>query len=177
MAWDTFDQKTFVHPWLTDLFVDPWPARILRGPMGVPRKGVWTPVNMRAWTCKELRVKRDQTSCYLWLPFLGTLLVPSRHMPARLSACPPGPIACLRSVLIITIYTISNRGSQIPEPLLVFTSTCPLTVQMSQGLGQFFKIGPSKAGRTHSFACELLRISTEVTLAGVTLAFVPSGAW
>ena len=27
----------------------------LRGAKGVPRKGVWTSVNMRVWTCKETR--------------------------------------------------------------------------------------------------------------------------
>ena len=45
---------------------------------GVPEKGVWTSVNMRVWTCKLLRVKRDQTSRDLRPPVLGTPLVPSR---------------------------------------------------------------------------------------------------
>ena len=49
-----------------------------RGTRGVPRKGVWTSVNMRVWTCKESKVKHNQTSCYLRPPFLGTPLVPSR---------------------------------------------------------------------------------------------------
>ena len=35
---------------------------------------------------------------------------------------------------------ISNRGSRIPEVLLVFTSKCPSEVQISQGLGAFFHI-------------------------------------
>ena len=34
---------------------------------------------MRVWTCKELRVKPNQISCYLRPPFLGTPLVPSRE--------------------------------------------------------------------------------------------------
>ena len=50
----------------------------LRGAKGVQRKGVWTSVDMRVWTCKELRVNRDQTSCYLRPPFLGTPWVPFR---------------------------------------------------------------------------------------------------
>ena len=50
----------------------------LRVNKGVPRKGVWTSVNMRVWTCNELGVKHDRTSCYLRPPFLGTPLVPSR---------------------------------------------------------------------------------------------------
>ena len=37
----------------------------LRGTKGVPRKGVRTSVNVRAWACRELRAKRDQASCYL----------------------------------------------------------------------------------------------------------------
>ena len=40
---------------------------------------------------------------------------------------------------IISICKVSNRGSQITEPFL-FTSTCPLKVQISQGLGSFFQI-------------------------------------
>ena len=43
-----------------------------------------------------------------------------------------------RSALIISIRRNSNRESQIPEPLLIFTSRCPLKVQISQGLGLFF---------------------------------------
>ena len=46
----------------------------------------------------------------------------------------------IRSVLIISIRKISNCGSQIPEPSLMFNSTCPLKVQISQGLGPFFLI-------------------------------------
>ena len=51
---------------------------ILVGTKGVPRQGVWTSVNVRVWTCKELRVKRNQTSCYSRHPFLGTPVAPSR---------------------------------------------------------------------------------------------------
>ena len=54
-----------------------------RGSKGVQRKGVWISVNMGTWTCKELRVKHDQHSCYLRPPFLGTPLVPSRARGAR----------------------------------------------------------------------------------------------
>ena len=49
-----------------------------RGTKGVPRKGVWTSVNTRVWTCKEVRVKHEQTSYYLRPPFLRTPLAPSR---------------------------------------------------------------------------------------------------
>ena len=52
-------------------------------------------------------------------------------------------LACalaIRSVLTISIRKFSNRGSRIPEPLLVFTSKCPLKIQVSQGLGPFFQI-------------------------------------
>ena len=45
-----------------------------------------------------------------------------------------------RHRLIISIRTISSWGYQIPEPLLVFASQCPLKVQISQGLGPFFQI-------------------------------------
>ena len=61
----------------------------LRGRKGVPRRGVWTSVNKRVWTCKELRVTHHQTSCYSQPPFLGTLLVPSRTC----SAMPPSGTA------------------------------------------------------------------------------------
>ena len=57
-------------------------TKCLRGTKGVPRKGVWASVNMRVRTCKELSGKHDQTSCYLWPPFLGTPLVPSRNTKA-----------------------------------------------------------------------------------------------
>ena len=53
-----------------------------------------------------------------------------------------------RSVLIIPIYTISNCGSQISEPLFVFTSKCPLKVQISRGLGPFSQIELFKTGCT-----------------------------
>ena len=54
-----------------------------RGTKGVPRKGVWTSVNIRVWTCKELRVRHDRTGCYLRPLFLGAPSVPSgtsRHI-------------------------------------------------------------------------------------------------
>ena len=36
----------------------------LRGTKGVPRKGVWTSVDMWVWTCKESGRRHDQTNCY-----------------------------------------------------------------------------------------------------------------
>ena len=39
---------------------------------GNQETGVWTSVNIRAWTCKDLRTKHNETSCYLRPPFLGT---------------------------------------------------------------------------------------------------------
>ena len=50
------------------------------------------------------------------------------------------PSCALRSALMILICKISNRGSQIPEPLLMFNSKRPLKVQISRGLGPFFHI-------------------------------------
>ena len=41
---------------------------------------------------------------------------------------------------MISIRNIFNGGSQIPEPLLMFTSTCLLKAQVSQGLGHSFQI-------------------------------------
>ena len=48
--------------------------REIRGSQG----RVWASVDMRVWACKESWVKRDQTSCYLRPPFLGTPSIPSR---------------------------------------------------------------------------------------------------
>ena len=80
-------------------------ATILRGTKGVPRKGFWTSVNMRVWTCKELRVKHDQASCYLRPPFLGTFLVPSRVM---ITPHAPGMSACISLSLYIYIYMYTH---------------------------------------------------------------------
>ena len=52
-----------------------------------------------------------------------------------------------RSVLVISISIIPNRGSRIPEPLLMFTSKCPLNVQISQGLSQILQIELLETGR------------------------------
>ena len=49
-----------------------------------------------------------------------------------------------RSVLVSSIRTISDRGSQIPEPLILLTSECPLEVQISQGLGPFSQVELNK---------------------------------
>ena len=45
------------------------------------------------------------------------------------------------------IRTFSDRGSQIPEPPLPFTSEYPSKVQISRWPGPFCQIGLSKAGR------------------------------
>ena len=53
-----------------------------------------------------------------------------------------------RSVLRISIHKkTTNRGSQIPEPLLMFTSKRPLKAQISQGLSPFVQIELLKTGR------------------------------
>ena len=52
------------------------------------------------------------------------------------------------SVSILSLRIRSNWGSQIPEPLLGFTSKCPLTFRMAQGLCPFFKLQLLKTGRT-----------------------------
>ena len=58
---------------------------------------------------------------------------------------------CIQA-LVISTRRPSNRGSRTREPLIVLTSACPLTVQISQGLGPFFQIGLSKTDRS---ACEV----------------------
>ena len=45
----------------------------------------------------------------------------------------------------------NNGGSQILEPLLIFTSACPLKAQISQWLGPFFQTELFKTGHTASF--------------------------
>ena len=65
------------------------------------------------------------------------------------------PSSAMQSVLMIPIRQISNRGSQIPEPLLMFTSKCPLKVQTSQGLGPFSQIELLKTDRTLSLSLSL----------------------
>ena len=46
------------------------------------------------------------------------------------------------------LQTIKLRvSSQIPEPLLVFISKCPLKVQIFQGLGPFLQIELLTTGR------------------------------
>ena len=54
----------------------------------------------------------------------------------------------IRSVLITSICNISNRGSQIPEPLLLVTSTCPLKFKSPRGWANlsrlnFWKLAPN----------------------------------
>ena len=44
------------------------------------------------------------------------------------------------SVLMISTRKVSNRGSWIPEPLLLLPSECRLKAQISQGLGPLFQI-------------------------------------
>ena len=72
------DGKTLVVP------VPTLAPGTLRGAKGVPRKGVGTSVNMRVCTCKEVRVKHNQTICFLRPPLLGTPLVPFLHKPLLL---------------------------------------------------------------------------------------------
>ena len=49
------------------------------------------------------------------------------------------------------VCNMSNGGSRILEPLLVFAVQCPLRVQISQGLGPFFQIELLKTGHTAAF--------------------------
>ena len=53
--------------------------------------------------------------------------------------------------MYIYIY-IHIRGAahgHITEPMIIFTSTCPLKVQISQGLGPFFQIELLRTGRSN----------------------------
>ena len=84
----------------------------LRGTKGVPSKGVWTSVNMRVWTCKELGVKHGQTSGYLRPPFPGTPLVPSRERAqnsGRKRARSPGLYYITYIYTYIYIYTHNDN--------------------------------------------------------------------
>ena len=65
-------------------------------------------------------------------------------------------LAFLRSVLTMSICKTSNRGPRIPEAMRVFTSKCPLKVQISQELGIFVQIELLKTGR----AAELILAQT-----------------
>ena len=56
--------------------------------------------------------------------------------------------ATLPSVLMISIRNISNRGAQIPEPLLMFTSKRPLGVQTFPGSGPSFPDRAFETGRS-----------------------------
>ena len=59
-------------------------------------------------------------------------------LPPPLMACAASVLRkgqLLRSLLTISSRKISNRGSQIPEPMLMFTLTCPLKVQISLSTG------------------------------------------
>ena len=51
--------------------------------------------------------------------------------------------APIRSVLVISIRTNSNRGSRIPETMLILTSEGPLRAQISQGLGARLSLSSS----------------------------------
>ena len=51
-----------------------------------------------------------------------------------------------RLILVISIRTNSSWASQFPEILLLFTSTCPVKVQISRGLGPFLQIEPWTTG-------------------------------
>ena len=64
------------------------------------------------------------------------------------------PPAAVRSLLIIPIHKISNQVSQIPEPLHILTSKCPLKVQISKGLGPFLQIELLKTGSSDPEYCD-----------------------
>ena len=64
--------------------------------------------------------------------------------------------AHLRSVLTISFRNISIRGSNISEPLLMFTSGYPFKVQISQGLGQFAHVVVLKSDRGRTGVCTAL---------------------
>ena len=61
------------------------------------------------------------------MPFLVQLQL-SLEAASRKAAASLTRPRWLRSVLIIAIHTFWNRGSQIPESLFIFKSTCPLKV-------------------------------------------------
>ena len=65
----------------------------------------------------------------------------------------------VRSVLIISVYTNSNLGCSNPRTLLIFT--CPLKVQISQGLGPFFRIELLKTGMAQCNLHSIVKYSTE----------------
>ena len=75
---------------------------------GVPRKGVWTSVNARVWTCEELRVKHHRNSCFLRPPFLGTTLVLSKFWWHYLSNA-----TCLRRPHLLYLCFVVNAGTTI----------------------------------------------------------------
>ena len=87
-------------------------------------------------------------------PLKSRLLVPeltvSSAVRRDVNACRWGVAGTrrhLRSVLIISVREISNRGSRIQEPWLMFTSKCPLKVQISQGLEDYLKHKRLKSDR------------------------------
>ena len=109
----------------------------LRGTKGVPRKGVWTSVNVRVWACKELRVRHDQTSKYSRPPLFGTFLVPSRLLAraqsafAQMGLCGKLPQAvpesCVLFVWIGCVFLISACvvfGCLIGLVVLLFYELC-----------------------------------------------------
>ena len=61
-----------------------------------------------------------------------------------------------RSALLISTREISNRGSNIQEPLLAFASKCPLKVQISQEPGPFVQIELLKTDRIAVLVLEIL---------------------
>ena len=126
----------------------------LRGTKGVPRKGVWTSVHMRAWSCQESRATYDQTICYLRPPFHGTLslrlFAQLRHR--RCSDLLKPRAANPPSINLASMVRLSNpwvpsrlsspafcsggrtgsrartlRGALAPHPLLDFTGACHIT--------------------------------------------------
>ena len=73
-----------------------------------PAQGRERTINMRVWTCNELRVNRKQTSCYLRPPWLRTNGVDTHGAAAevinfdrlpgvRFASPPPGPSAAVKT--------------------------------------------------------------------------------
>ena len=82
----------------------------------------------------------------------------------QMSTTSERPASAVDSHDFDSIRIISNRGSQIPEPLLIFTSKYTLKVQISQGLGSFFQIELLKTGRTSqqnkAVSCIVVRVKS-----------------
>lgn len=74
--------------------------------------------------------------------------LPCAHLSVKNRVQGAGGTRGIRSVLTASTRKVANRGSRIPEPLLVLTPRGPLKVQISQGMCPFFQIELLKTGRT-----------------------------